>query len=318
MYHPTTRVLTILELLQAHGTLNGAELADRLEVDRRTIRKYITMLQDLGIPVEATRGAGGGYSLRPGFKLPPLMFSEEEATAILLGLLGISWLELKLPALAVEGAMAKVARVLPIQASERLKALTAHLILSPHEQESRPDASLLISLSGAIQGRQRVAMTYRSVQDAVTQRSVEPYGVAGWWGRWYLVAYCCLRQAYRIFRLDHIEQMQVLAETFVRTEGFDCEAFIVEQIARTTPTWQIEVEFQASLRTVQQHVNARFGVLTETANGVLFQTQHGDLVSVARYLRGLNLPFVIHQPPELRQEVLRLAELLLRSAQPPL
>jgi predicted DNA-binding transcriptional regulator YafY len=308
MYHPTTRVLTILELLQAHGTINGAELAERLEVDRRTIRKYITMLQDLGIPVEATRGAAGGYSLRPGFKLPPLMFSEEEATAILLGLLGISWLELKLPALAVEGAMAKVARVLPTQASERLKALAAHLILSPHEQESRPDASVLINLSGAIQARQRVALTYRSVRDEVTERTVEPYGIAGWWGRWYLVAYCCLRQAYR-------EQMQVLAETFVRAEGFDCEAFIVEQIARTTPTWQIEVEFQASLRTVQQKVDARFGTLTETPGGVLFQTQHGDLVSVARYLRGLNLPFVIHHPPELRQEVLQMAELLLRSAQ---
>lgn len=315
MYHPSTRLLTILELLQTHASLSGDELARRLEVEPRTVRRYIGMLQDMGMPVETTRGPGGGYHLRPGFKLPPLLFSEEEATAILLGLLGASWLELKLPAMAVEGAMAKVARILPKAARERLQALSTHLIMSPHDQESRPNASLLLDLSQAIEGRQRVAITYRSRQDEVTQRTVEPYGVAGWWGRWYLVAYCCLRQDYRTFRLDHIEEIQVLDETFVRHPGFDTEAFILAQVARTTPIWPIEVEFHASLRTVQKSINPTFGTLTETAGGVLFQTHHGDLVSVARYLRGLNLPFVIHHPPELRQEILRMAELLLRSAQ---
>jgi predicted DNA-binding transcriptional regulator YafY len=314
MYHPTTRLLTILELLQSRALLTGDELARRLDVEPRTVRRYVTMLQDMGIPIETSRGPGGGYQLRPGFKLPPLMFSEEEATAITLGLLGISWLALKLPALAVEGALAKMTRVLPAQARERLQAVTDHLTLSPHGQESRPDANLLINLSMAIQGQQRVAMTYRSARDEVTQRTVEPYGTAGWWGRWYLVAYCSLRQDYRTFRLDHIEQMQVLSETFVRNEGFDCELFIMEQIARTTPTWQIAVEFQVPLRTVQQQSHSLFGTLTETASGVLFQTQHGELSSVARFLCGLHLPFIIHQPPELRQEVLQLAEMMLRCA----
>lgn len=317
MYHPSTRLLTILELLQTHASLSGDELARRLEVEPRTVRRYVGMLQDMGMPIETTRGPGGGYHLRPGFKLPPLLFSEEEATAILLGLLGASWLELKLPVMAVEGAMAKVARILPKAARDRLQALSTHLIMSPPDQEARPAANLLLDLSQAIEGRQRAAITYRSRQDEVTQRTVEPYGVAGWWGRWYLVAYCCLRQDYRTFRLDHIAQMQVLDETFVRREGFDCAAFILEQIARTTPLWQIEVEFHAALHIVQKRINASFGVLTETANGVLFQTQHGDLASVARYLRGLDLPFVIHQPPELRQEIRRLAELLLHSATAP-
>ena len=82
MYHPTTRVLTVLELLQAHGRLSGAEIASRLEVDLRTVRRYITMLQDLGLPVESERGRYGGYRLRPGFRLPPLMLSDEEALAL--------------------------------------------------------------------------------------------------------------------------------------------------------------------------------------------------------------------------------------------
>jgi predicted DNA-binding transcriptional regulator YafY len=132
MYHPTTRLLTILELLQAHPLLSGAELARRLEVEPRSVRRYIQMLQDMGMPVEATYGPGGGYCLRPSFKLPPLLFTEEEATAIALGLLGTAWLEIGMSSVAIEGALAKVARVLPERARERLNAVTTHLMLSPH------------------------------------------------------------------------------------------------------------------------------------------------------------------------------------------
>ena len=119
MYNPTTRLLTILELLQTHASLSGDALARRLEVEPRSVRRYITMLQDMGMPIEAVRGPGGGYQLRPGFKLPPLLFSEEEATAFVLGLLSTSWLALEQPSVAVEGALAKVMRVLPIRARER-------------------------------------------------------------------------------------------------------------------------------------------------------------------------------------------------------
>ena len=87
MYHPTTRVLAVLELLQSRQRVRGAELAERLEVDGRTVRRYVTVLQDLGIPVESERGRYGAYRLRPGFKLPPLMFSDQEALAVVLGLL---------------------------------------------------------------------------------------------------------------------------------------------------------------------------------------------------------------------------------------
>jgi predicted DNA-binding transcriptional regulator YafY len=120
MYHPTSRVLTVLELLQARPYITGPELAARLEMDVRTVRRYITHLQDVGIPVEANIGRYGGYRLRPGFKLPPLIFTEEEATAIMLGLLASSWLEIGQSSHAIEGALAKVSRVLPLKARERL------------------------------------------------------------------------------------------------------------------------------------------------------------------------------------------------------
>src|SRR5437867_2094296 len=225
MYHPTSRVLTVLELLQSRPSITGPELAARLEMDVRTVRRYITHLQDVGIPVEANIGRYGGYRLRPGFKLPPLLFSEEEATAIVLGLLGTSWLEIGQSSVAVEGALAKVLRVLPLRARERLSAVSSNLVLSPHEHEARPDAALLLDLSEAIQQRQRIAIDYRSHHDEVTHRTVEPYGLAGWWGHWYLVGYCCLRQGYRLFRLDRLQGMQVLAETFARAEDFDVQAY---------------------------------------------------------------------------------------------
>jgi predicted DNA-binding transcriptional regulator YafY len=314
MYHPTTRLLTILELLQAHPSLSGEALARRLEVEPRSVRRYIMMLQDMGMPIEATRGPGGGYRLRPGFKLPPLLFSEEEATAIVLGLLGTTWLEIGQSPGAVAGALAKVLRVLPLRARERLSAVSSHLILSPYEQDARPDAALLIDLSEAIQQRQRIAIDYRSHHDELTHRTVEPYGLAGWWGRWYLVGFCCLRQGYRLFRLDRLQQVQLLAETFARKEDFDCHAYVLEHLGKVSSRWQIEVEFHAALPTVQQKIPASYGSLTATPEGVLFQGQYGDIASTARYLIGLNLPFVVHQPPELREALLQLAEQVIQSA----
>ncbi|MGZ3609562.1 MAG: helix-turn-helix transcriptional regulator, partial [Ktedonobacteraceae bacterium] len=112
MYHPTTRVLTVLELLQAHRQMSGPRLAERLEVDVRSVRRYITMLQDLGIPIEAERGRYGNYRLMRGFKLPPLMLTEDEALALTLGLLVAKRLGLTIAAPAVEGALAKIDRVL--------------------------------------------------------------------------------------------------------------------------------------------------------------------------------------------------------------
>lgn len=315
MYHPTSRVLAVLELLQSKPLITGPELAAVLEVDVRTVRRYITILQDVGIPVEANIGRYGGYRLRPGFKLPPLLFTEEEATAIMLGLLGTSWLEIGQSSVAIEGALAKVSRVLPLRARDRLKAISSHLFFFSPQQEGRPDVSLLLNLSEAIGQQQRLDMTYLSLRNEVTRRKVEPYGIVGWEGHWYLVGYCCLRQDNRTFRLDRIQEVRVLAESFVKAEDFDCQAYMIEQHAKkASASWQIEVEFQAALFTVQQKIPTSYGSLTDTPTGVLFQSQYDDIDGMARYLMMLNLPFIVHQPPELREALLRLAEQMVQSA----
>ena len=316
MYHPTSRVLTVLELLQARPSISGPELATRLEMDVRTVRRYITHLQDAGIPIESNIGRHGGYRLRPGFKLPPLIFTEEEATAIMLGLLASTWLEIEQPAVAIEGALAKVSRVLPLQARERLQAVSSHLALFPHHQQARPDASLLMNLSEAIQASQRITIDYCSHHNEITHRKVEPYGMSGWKGHWYLGGYCCLRQEYRIFRLDRIQQLQILSETFEKAEDFDYELFVRKNYV--TSGRSVEIEFQADLTTVQQKITTLYGTLTPTPTGVLLQEQYDDVESMARYLMALNLPFVIHHPPELREALLRLGERMVQIATAPL
>ncbi|GCE07070.1 helix-turn-helix transcriptional regulator [Dictyobacter aurantiacus] len=315
MYHPTSRVLAVLELLQARPSITGPELAARLEMDVRTIRRYIMHLQDVGIPVESNIGRHGGYRLRPGFKLPPLLFTEEEATAIMLGLLGTSWLEIGQSAVAVEGALAKVSRVLPLRARDRLQAISSHLFFFSPQQDGRPDVSLLITLSEAVGQRQRIFLEYRSTRDQSTERKVEPYGIVGWDGRWYLVGYCCLRQDMRTFRLDRIQRVEPLDEPFEREEEFDCRAYVAKQYtAGTQARYRIRIEFQTSLYTLQQRIPSTYGTLTPTANGVMFECQYDHLEGQARYLMSLNLPFVIHEPPELRDTFRQLAAQMLQLA----
>ena len=189
------------------------------------------------------------------------------------------------------------------------------MILSPHQQDVRPDVSLLMTLGEAVQERRRVAITYSSYRGEVTQRELEPYGVVGWKGHWYVVGHCCLRQAYRLFRLDRLRSVHLLTETFVRAEDFDCHDYVVKRLATIPARWRIEVEFQAELYIVQQKIPAAYGQLTATPTGVLYQSHHNDLSAMACYLIGLALPFTIHQPPELRDALMHLAEQMVQIAQ---
>src|SRR5436305_3091893 len=141
MYFPTTRVLTILEMLQSHVSMSGPELAERLEVNTRTVRRYITMLQDLGIPVEAERGRYGAYRLRPGFKLPPLIFTEDEALALTLSLLLARQSGLATTAPAVAGVLAKVERVLPATTRARVQAVEQTVVFASGASQATPPAA---------------------------------------------------------------------------------------------------------------------------------------------------------------------------------
>ena len=224
MYHPTTRVLTVLELLQSHRQMSGPKLAERLEVDVRSVRRYILMLQELGIPIEGERGRYGNYRLRRGFKMPPLMFTEDEALALTLGLLAAKRVGIAMTTPSVEGALAKIDRVLPEAVRERVQAVQETLVLNIGSSElarSAPGSSVVLTFSMATQQEKRVWMRYRASQAGETERAVDPYGLIFQAGLWYTIGYCHLRQDLRIFRLDRVLSVEPREESFTRPPGFD-------------------------------------------------------------------------------------------------
>lgn len=319
MYHPTTRVLTLLELLQSRPRLSGAELAARLEVDRRTVRRYVSMLQELGVPVESEAGRYGGYRLRRGYKLPPMMFTEEEALALTLGLLLSRRLGLTEAAPAFEGALAKLDRVLPDRLRGRVQAVQGALAFTPMRGSTQPsDPATLLALSAAAQDSRRIGLRYAGVED-VTQRDIDPYGIVHHQGRWYVVGWCHLREDVRMFRLDRIVSLEPRAATFVRPLDFDCVAYVLESLASLPWGWPVEVLLDLPLEEARQRVAPDFGILEACAEGVVLRAHTDELDWMARMLIQLGCGFRVLHPPELRealrQKAREIGRLARRSAQ---
>jgi predicted DNA-binding transcriptional regulator YafY len=307
VYHPTTRVLTVLELLQAHQRISGPDLAARLEVNQRTVRHYITLLQDLGIPIEAERGCQGGYRLRPGFKLPPLMFTEDEALALTLGLLAARQLGLAAAAPAVEGALAKVERVMPDTLRARIQAVQETLVIGGSTQFAAPAGAMVLTFSAAARQRQRIQMRYRAWGERETERALDPYGVVFYDGRWFAVGYCHLRAGLRMFRLDRVLRATIGGESFTRPDNFDSLAYVVQSLANAPGAWAVEVLLDTTLALARQCVPAAMATLEPTPDGVLLRCHVENLDWVARFLVGLGFRMQVRQPTELRDALRRLA-----------
>jgi predicted DNA-binding transcriptional regulator YafY len=311
-YHPTSRVLTVLELLQSHSLLSGAQIAARLEVDARTVRRYIAMLQDMGIPVAATPGRGGGYALRPGYKLPPLMLTSDEAAALALGLLAARNLGLAALAPAAEGALAKIERVLPPQARARVQALQTMITVDLAPPEVRVSSALIIELGLAAREQRAVAISYRSGGgDAQSEREIDPYGVVCHAGHWYAIGHCHLRGGLRVFRLDRIGRLALTDRGFQRPEPFDCLAYLTRSVAEIPERWSVELVLDAPIEQARQHFPPMLATLEQRPDGVWLRSSIDDLAIIARALIASDLRYRILQPPELRGELARRARAIL-------
>ena len=315
MYFPTTRVLTVLELLQSHQRLSGPELAGRLEVDARTVRRYVTMLQDLGIPVEAGRGRYGYYRLRPGFKLPPLMFNDDEAFALTIGLIAARKLGLAVAAPAVEGALAKIERVLPVSLLEQVRAVQQILVLNFNAVSVGPASRIVITLCVARMQARQVQMHYQSYTAHETVRLLDPYGIVCRQGFWYVVGYCHLRTDLRTFRLDRILEVEMLDGTFQPPADFDCDAFAARSIANMPVGYLIDVLLDTTLEKARQWSMPDWVTLEQVEAGVNLRCYDKNLDWVAHMLLGLDCSLVIRQPPELRLALQRLAQRASRLAE---
>ena len=313
MYSPTTRLLTVLELLQSNHQVSGPTLAEKLEVDVRSVRRYITMLRDLGIPVESEPGRYGNYYLRPGFRLPPLMFNNVEMLAIILGLVTVRQMGLS-GTLGVESATAKIERVLPTELQEQVQALQRVLSLDIKPHDLKASEALITTFSTAAYQNTQIHIVYQASTTQITERIVDTYGLVYYMGEWYAVGYCQLRQDIRVFRLDRVKSTRLLDTTFTPLEDFDPLKHIWKTIATIPSKWHVEVLLITTLEDAQMRVPLNVATLESVDNGVLMRCNAAELSWMARYLVELQCPLKVISPPELRTELRRLAANILEMA----
>ncbi len=313
-YSPTLRLLSVLEMLQSSHGMSGPDIAARLEVDVRSVRRYITMLRDLGIPVESEPGRYGLYRLTPGFRLPPLMFNNPEILAVVLGLTVVRRLGL-LQDIGVDSAVAKIERVLPEEIRQRAKAVQNILINAPVTVYS--DARLLGDVSISAYECRQLWIAYATGGQNRTERVVDVYGLVHHGANWYIVAYCHLRRAQRVFRLDRIVEHRLLGSYFDPPQDFNALDYLLDSFASQASYWRVEVVLKASMEWLRLRVSPEVAYLKEHPDGVLMTvyTDQDSLDWCARFLIHLGVPFDVLHPPEMRQELRNLAARILQMAE---
>jgi len=308
---PATRLLTMLEVLQARGRVSGRELAERLEVDPRTVRRYAVKLEELGIPVEAERGPGGGYRLRPGYKLPPLMLTDDEAAAVVLGLIAARQTGIATQGAGLDDALAKILRVLPAELRERVAALEEGLTtIWSSPRASPPPTQVALDLAHAIRTRHRVRIRHATPGRPERDRVVSPYGMVFHAGRWYLAAHDDRSSELRTFRVDRVHEAELRPETFTLPDGFDAASHVARSIAEAPWGTEIEVVFDTTLEEARRRVPRTIGDPEQAEDGVLLRAQTDDMDAAAREIARLGWPFRVRRPQELRDAVRRLGRAL--------
>ena len=330
MARPTARVLAVLALLQAGGTHTVADLAERLAVDERTVRRYVEHLRDLDIPVDGTRGRYGGYRLARHYRMPPLMLTDEEALAVVWALL-LSGRSRTGPAsvLAVDSAAAKVRRVLPAPLARRIGAVIDTVdFTAPQEDDRDGDesaqvsmATMLLPLAEAARDRHLVTFGYRARQGQAGQRSVQPHGIVAHHSRLYLTGFDVTRQAMRTFRLDRITGVRVLEETFTAPDDTDPIGQVVGPLAPSPQLHDVSLRIRADIAHVRSQIPETLASITpahpgpEQADGWLQVFLRAERLEwVAGTLAMLDSPFVIEHPPALRDVVTALGQRLITAA----
>tara|TARA_R110002020_G_scaffold108586_1_gene251593 strand:+ start:2459 stop:3442 length:984 start_codon:yes stop_codon:yes gene_type:complete len=317
MAGPTTRILTVLELLQANGQMDGAELAERLGVDRRTIRRYITALEDIGVPIVTEQGRYGGYRLVAGFKLPPMMFTDEETFAVSLGLVAASQLGLTNAAPAIASVQAKLERVMPANLQRRVRGIseTTQVIL-PRREPSRDDRALE-TLTKATEAMRTVGLIYHSPQHDQIERRIDPYGLVFQQGRWYAVGFCHLRGAMRSFRLDRISGVHLLDDTFMRPAHFDAAEFLSKSIMSWGPTHEVSLLLHIDRDEAAYFKKQPFctGQFEQVKDGLLLNTRTDSFEWFAYWLAQLPFRFTILKPEGLKEALRGHANHLLASCE---
>ena len=302
------RLLRLLSLLQQRTLWSGPELAERLGVTTRTVRRDVDRLRSLSYPVDAGPGTAGGYRLGVGASIPPLLLDDDEATAIAIALgltAGGAVHGVQEPAVS---ALAKLDRMLPAHVRARVEAVRTTAV--PLGGEDVVDAGMLLTTARAASDAERLRIAYTDREGRETERRVDPYRLVSTGRRWYLVALDVDRGAWRTLRVDRITSVVATGHHFHLADPPDAVE-LVSRASGVSPYRHVaRVVVHAPPADVARKVPPTVGVVEDHPEGSLLVVGADDLAFLAGHLIGLDLPFEALAPPELRVLLRRIGGLL--------
>jgi predicted DNA-binding transcriptional regulator YafY len=319
MTETSGRLLRLLALLQARREWAGGELADRLGVSGRTIRRDIERLRELGYPVESLSGPAGGYRLRAGAAMPPLLLDDDEAIAIAVGLrtaarasvTGIEETSLR--------ALVKLEQVLPAHLRRRVRALGSATIAMP-DAGPTVDPQALTVIATACRDSELVRFAYRRRDGTESRRQVEPHSLVNLGRRWYLLAWDPARDDWRTFRVDRLTRAAATGVRYTPRElpAKDAAEYVTRSISEMPNRYEARVTLHAPIKELRERVPARWGGELEQidAGSCEYRTGDDDLDWLALRIAMLGVDFEVHEPPELTGPLRELARRVDRAVGP--
>ncbi len=309
------RLLRLLALLTTRGSWQAGELAERLEVTERTVRRDITRLRDLGYPVEAVTGPYGGYSLGAGGRLPPLLLDDEEAVAVAVALHAMAQASADGVVDHALGALTKLSQVMPATLRERVGALTEVTVgmrRRDRRGDEQPGVEVLMELAMACRRSERVRFDYATNDGVESSRHAEPFRIVVLGQRFYLVANDLDRDDWRTYRVDRISRVRPTGARFVIDDPPDAAALVAEGVAVRAYEQTWTVRFHAPVEVMRDQISAVVGLCREDPEhpGATLVEMGGDVDWVARYVVGSPVPYEPVDAPELCAELLAIGERL--------
>ena len=305
MPNPASRLITLIFLLQNQPNQRASDLAEKLGVSLRTVHRYFQMLDELGIPVYAERGPCGGFSLVRGYKIPPLIFSLEEAIAVYLGTSLVSEMWGQLYRDAARGAMAKLENILPNEQRREIDWARRSLIaMGLHRADPAVLFPILEDLRRATREQRQISTLYQSAANAkATKRRIDPYALVLRAGLWYLVGYCHLRAAPRTFRVDRIQQLTLLSQPFEMPKGFDIHQHLENEFKDQSGI-RARLKFSPEAAHMVMSNRLTWESIQERSDGSIITTLSApDLPRLASFTLSFANWVTVLEPPELRQIV---------------
>jgi len=315
MSQTSSRLLELLSLLQARRDWPGSELAARLEVSGRTIRRDMERLRQLGYPVESLTGPAGGYRLRAGTAMPPLLLDDDEAIAIAVGLRTAARASVTGIEETAVRALVKLEQVLPAHLRRRVGALGS-ATFTPPAAGPTVDPQHLTVIAAACRDSESVRFAYRSRDGTDSRREVEPHSLVNHGRRWYLIAWDRGREDWRTFRVDRLGEPVPAGVRFGQRKlpAKDAVAYVEQSISGAPNRFEARVTLHASAQEIGSRIAAHWGAIeSRGAHRCEYRTGDDDLSWLALRIAMLGVDFEVHEPPELVEHVRALSSRLLRA-----